>query len=93
MLNFPVSLVTTAFGFLITRLLAVFGLGIVSYQAVSAAMQWIESELHSIISGAFPDLFLNLMGLLRVDLCVNLIFTALTGVIAFRAMSIMLGRR
>lgn len=92
MLAFPLSLVRAALFFLGTRLLAVFGLGIVSYRAVSAAIGWIEAELHHILSSSFPPLFLNLMGLLGLDICINLIFSALTGVIAFRAMSIMLGR-
>ncbi len=93
MLAFPLELVRVAIGFLITRLILAFGFGAVSWVAVSSAIDWIEAEIHSVLSSTLPDLMLNLMGLLRVDLCVNLIFSALTGVIAFRAMAIMIGRK
>jgi hypothetical protein len=58
------------------RVLIALGIGYVSYTGISALLDWIKAQVVSYLVGA-PATMVAIMGLLKIDVAVSIVFSAL----------------
>ncbi|MCC6609254.1 MAG: DUF2523 domain-containing protein [Burkholderiales bacterium] len=61
---------------IVGRVLIALGIGYVSYTGINALLGWIKSQVVSQLAGA-PGTVVAIMGLLKIDVAVSIIFSAL----------------
>jgi hypothetical protein len=61
---------------IVGRVLIALGIGYVSYTGINALLGWIKSQVVSYLVGA-PGTIVAIMGLLKIDVAVSIIFSAL----------------
>ncbi len=60
---------------LVGRVLVALGISFVTYQGFDATLGWVKSDVISRI-GALPPDVVGLLGVLQVDVCINILFSA-----------------
>lgn len=58
------------------RVLIALGIGYVSYTGITALLDWIKAQVVAYLVGA-PSTIVSIMGLLKIDVAVSIIFSAL----------------
>lgn len=61
---------------IVGRVLIALGIGYVSYTGINALLGWIKSQVIASLVGA-PGTVVAIMGLLKIDVAVSIIFSAL----------------
>lgn len=61
---------------IVGRVLIALGIGYVSYTGINALLTWIKSQVVAYLVGA-PGTVVAIMGLLKIDVAVSIIFSAL----------------
>lgn len=65
-----------AAGSIVGRVLIALGIGYVSYTGINALLTWIKSQVVAYLTGA-PATVVAIMGLLKVDVALSIVFSAL----------------
>ncbi len=72
-------------GTLVGRVLISLGIAYFSYQGIDTSIMWAKQQFFSSAAGLDP-LTLQVMSLLRIDQCVNLLVSAITARLTFSGM-------
>lgn len=73
-------------GSLTGRVLIALGIGFVSYTGISTGIDAIHTQVAGFITGQ-TGMALNLLGRLKVDVCINILFSALTARMALAGLA------
>lgn len=57
------------------RILVSLGVGFVSFTGISATLDWLKGQVISNM-GALPQVAVEVMGLMKADVCVSILFSA-----------------
>jgi hypothetical protein len=63
-------------GSIIGRILLVLGLTVVYYRGIDVALTWLKSQMYDQFN-AMPAVAIQLIGVLQISTCVNILFTAM----------------
>lgn len=64
-----------AIGYILARILYALGIGVVTYIGLEQLLSWVTDQIQGYI-GMLPALTLNLMGMARLDIAINVILSA-----------------
>ncbi|WP_323884911.1 DUF2523 family protein [Aeromonas caviae] len=73
-------------GNFVARILLALGVSFVSYQGLDAILSLATAEVHGLLSG-LPSMALGLLGLARIDLCINLVLSGYAARLAMMAVT------
>jgi hypothetical protein len=68
------------------RVLIALGIGYVTYTGISALLDWIKAQVISYLVGA-PATIVAIMGLLKIDVAVSIVFSALAARLVLRGLT------
>src|SRR5688572_20560336 len=72
-----IGALVSAVGTLVGRVLVSLGIGYVTYTGVDASMTWAKTQFLNGVAGLPPEA-VQIMGLLKVGICVSMLLSALT---------------
>jgi hypothetical protein len=75
-------------GNFVARILLALGVAVISYQGLDAILSLATAEIRQLVTG-LPATALGLLGLARIDLCINLILSAYAARLAMAALTTM----
>ena len=73
-------------GTLVSKALISAGIGVVAYKAMDLSMTWAKTQFFTSAQGLSP-VSIQVMGLMRIDVAVNMLFSALVFRLTFKGMS------
>jgi len=76
----------SAMGTMVGRVLISLGISYITYSGISLSLSWAKDQVMSKMGNA-PSMLLNVLGILQVGTCINIVFSAYVAVLVLKGVS------